>query len=165
MPACFDYGRLRQTLLEIKKTESLPSYTSYELPESTTINLELNDLKPIYKLPRLVLVEGILIFDQSVLDLFAVKIFMHGHKKSLKQRREGRSRYLTAGGDVWEDPPEYFEKILWPCYLQYNKAYLDEIHRGPTQINKLSDGTLVLHPETEDIQEMALRLFNELSPL
>ena len=77
------------------------------------------------------LLDGFLCFyNKTVLDLLDVRIFLNADKNSLKHRRSLREGYATAGeltydvmkstqltieGDVWVDPPFYFDDIVWPA--------------------------------------------------
>ena len=69
---------------------------------------------------RLVIVDGFLLLGPSVhaiRALFDVKILLRSQYEDSKRRREARSGYTTLEG-WWEDPPGYFDKIVWPNYVK-----------------------------------------------
>ena len=63
----------------------------------------------------IVLVDGFMMFhDDSILNLFDVKLFFRAPYKVLKERREKRS-YKTLEGS-WVDPPFYFDEFVYKYY-------------------------------------------------
>ncbi|KAJ1678670.1 ribosylnicotinamide kinase [Spiromyces aspiralis] len=77
---------------------------------------------------KIVLVDGILLFNDppvggdpavNIRDECDVALFLVADYCVLKQRRETRSAYKTKEG-VWQDPPGYFEQLVWPNYLKYH---------------------------------------------
>lgn len=82
------------------------------------------DEKP--KLP-IVIIDGFLLFSQDmqhIRDLFDVKLFLRATHKTVKQRREARTGYVTLEG-FWEDPPGYVDKVVWANYAKEH-AFLFE---------------------------------------
>ncbi|KAI3405976.2 NRK1 [Candida oxycetoniae] len=70
---------------------------------------------------HLVFVDGFMLFhDPQCIELFDIRLFFHASFNTLKKRRESRSGYNTAEG-FWVDPPNYFEKIVWPAFKQSHK--------------------------------------------
>lgn len=69
----------------------------------------------------IVLVEGFLLFGRSVEDklsrIFDKRIVLRTTFEEGKTRRAMREGYVTSDG-FWKDPPDYFEKIVWPNYVQ-----------------------------------------------
>lgn len=69
---------------------------------------------------RLVIVDGFLLFGRSVpaplRDLFDVKVLLRARYADAKRRRERRNGYVTLEG-FWQDPPGYFDGVVWPNYL------------------------------------------------
>lgn len=68
---------------------------------------------------RLVIVDGFLLLGPSVRSLhtlFDVRILLRSRYEDSKRRREARSGYATIEG-WWEDPPAYFDRIVWPNYV------------------------------------------------
>ena len=68
---------------------------------------------------HVLIVEGFLtFFDTRVCNLFDVRLFLRVSKALVKKRREERANYVLDDGQVWEDPPFYFDEIVWPAYLE-----------------------------------------------
>lgn len=73
-----------------------------------------------WKRRRLVIVDGFLLLGPSVRslrNLFDVRILLRSRYEDSKRRREARSGYTTIEG-WWEDPPAYFDRIVWPNYVK-----------------------------------------------
>jgi len=76
---------------------------------------------------RLVVVDGFLLLGPSVRSiraLFDVKVLLRSRYEDSKRRREARSGYTTLEG-WWEDPPGYFDEIVWPNFVKEH-AFLFE---------------------------------------
>ena len=68
----------------------------------------------------LVIIDGFLLFGDSVREIrdeLDIKILLRSTYEDSKQRREARSGYNTHEG-YWEDPPGYFDDIVWPNYVK-----------------------------------------------
>ncbi|WWC72154.1 uncharacterized protein I206_106114 [Kwoniella pini CBS 10737] len=50
-----------------------------------------------------------------------------------KTRREERQVYVLQHGSVWVDPPNYFEKIVWPGYVKAHSQIFDGVETGPVK--------------------------------
>lgn len=76
---------------------------------------------------QLVIVEGFLLFGRSVpgslRGLFDVRILLRAGYEEAKRRREGRNGYVTLEG-FWEDPPGYFDGVVWPNYVEEHGGLL-----------------------------------------
>jgi len=73
-----------------------------------------------------VLVDGFLMYwDQAVIDLLDVRLFLRVPKDELARRRHARHGYHTAENTLWRDPPFYFEQIVWPAYVEAHKALFE----------------------------------------
>lgn len=71
----------------------------------------------------LLLVDGFLLYySAQVRSTLDIPLFLRIGKQAMRERREKRDNYVIGDGTVWEDPPFYFDEILWPAYL--------EAHRG-----------------------------------
>ena len=78
------------------------------------------DAGEAWKRRRLVIVDGFLLLGPSVRSLralFDVRILLRSRYEDSKRRREARSGYTTIEG-WWEDPPGYFDRIVWPNYVK-----------------------------------------------
>jgi uridine kinase len=70
-------------------------------------------------------VDGFLIYHKKeLIDLFDLKFFTTASYDALNGRRKQRQSYITNTGD-WQDPPNYFEDVVYPSYLKYNKHILE----------------------------------------
>jgi len=70
---------------------------------------------------KIIIVDGFLLFGLSVQhqlgDLFDLKFLLRARYEDAKKRRESRNGYVTLEG-FWEDPPGYFDQIVWPNYVK-----------------------------------------------
>ncbi|KAL8803161.1 MAG: hypothetical protein Q9182_003333 [Xanthomendoza sp. 2 TL-2023] len=77
-------------------------------------------------LQRIVILDGFLLFTPSVPSTFRslldLKILLRAPYAEAKRRREARSGYTTMEG-WWEDPPGYFDKVVWPNYVEENRGF------------------------------------------
>ncbi|KAL8945220.1 MAG: hypothetical protein Q9211_000230 [Gyalolechia sp. 1 TL-2023] len=76
--------------------------------------------------PRILILDGFLLFTPSVPSTFRSlldsKILLRAPYAQAKRRREARRGYSTMEG-WWEDPPEYFDKVVWPNYVDENRGW------------------------------------------
>ncbi|KAL8730286.1 MAG: hypothetical protein Q9166_004169 [cf. Caloplaca sp. 2 TL-2023] len=74
---------------------------------------------------RILILDGFLLFTPSVpasfQSLIDLKCLLRAPYAEAKRRREARSGYQTMEG-WWEDPPGYFDKVVWPNYVDENKG-------------------------------------------
>ncbi|KAI4239329.1 MAG: hypothetical protein L6R40_005544 [Gallowayella cf. fulva] len=75
---------------------------------------------------RILILDGFLLFTPSVpatfRSLLDLKILLRAPYVDAKGRREARSGYSTMEG-WWEDPPGYFDKVVWPNYVEENRCF------------------------------------------
>ncbi|KAI4127208.1 MAG: hypothetical protein LQ338_003327 [Usnochroma carphineum] len=75
---------------------------------------------------RILVLDGFLLFTPSVpltfRTLLDLKILLRAPYAEAKRRREARSGYTTMEG-WWEDPPGYFDKVVWPNYVEENRGF------------------------------------------
>ncbi|KAI4203306.1 MAG: hypothetical protein LQ350_002003 [Teloschistes chrysophthalmus] len=75
---------------------------------------------------RILLLDGFLLFTPSAPSTFRslldLKILLRAPYAEAKRRRETRSGYDTMEG-WWEDPPGYFDKVVWPNYVEENRGF------------------------------------------
>lgn len=77
-----------------------------------------------------------------------VKLFLRVPHDLLKRRREERQVYVlqsklhgwvaltdpssAAAGDVWVDPPNYFEQVVYPAYVKaHSHMFQESVEKGP----------------------------------
>ncbi|RPD63818.1 P-loop containing nucleoside triphosphate hydrolase protein [Lentinus tigrinus ALCF2SS1-6] len=85
-----------------------------------------------------VLVDGFLLYwYPEVVDKLDYRIFLRVPYEVLKQRRHDRHGYHTAvqsdpEGSLWRDPPNYWEQIVWPAYVEAHAGMLEngDVERG-----------------------------------
>ncbi|KAL8768351.1 MAG: hypothetical protein Q9209_005385 [Squamulea sp. 1 TL-2023] len=86
-------------------------------------------LRPERGIQRILVLDGFLLFTPSVPATFRstldLKFLLRAPYAEAKMRRESRSGYATMEG-WWEDPPEYFDKVVWPNYVEENKGFFIE---------------------------------------
>ncbi|WFD35502.1 hypothetical protein MCUN1_002358 [Malassezia cuniculi] len=67
----------------------------------------------------IVIVEGYLLyFSAKVRRLIDIPLFLRVSRAEMDARRKSRSNYVLEDGTVWEDPPFYFDEIVWPAYVE-----------------------------------------------
>ena len=77
---------------------------------------------------RLVILDGFLLLGKSVQqirDVLDVKILLQAKYENAKHRRENRAGYVTLEG-FWEDPPGYFDRVVWPNYVEQHDFLFQE---------------------------------------
>ncbi|KAI5800016.1 P-loop containing nucleoside triphosphate hydrolase protein, partial [Geopyxis carbonaria] len=125
----FDFSKLGQTLDYVHKHGVLPPDTK-TITDDSPVGEKLVDDKFVEEMRarvagaglrediKIVFLEGILLFQQGniVENKLDARILLRAPYERAKQRREARTRYVTIEG-FWEDPPGYFDKIVWPNYV------------------------------------------------
>ncbi|KAK0528264.1 ribosylnicotinamide kinase [Tilletia horrida] len=75
--------------------------------------------------PIIVLVDGFLTYyDPRVRHELDVRFFTRCRREVMKSRRAQRS-YTTAEETVWQDPPGYYDNIVWPAYVLAHKGMFE----------------------------------------
>jgi uridine kinase len=83
------------------------------------------EIKKKFGSTKIGVVDGFLLYTYPHVErVFDMKIFLYADKGTLIKRRSERESYITEEGS-WTDPPGYFEDIVWPNYLEYNKNALE----------------------------------------
>lgn len=120
--------------------------------------IEKAELKTKVRKFYVVIVDGFMMFhDDSILNLFDLKLFFRAPYKVLKQRREKRS-YKTLEGS-WVDPPFYFDEFVYKYYNLNHKHLFEnaDVENGSllpsyaTHINVYENGASERDPSIEDI--------------
>jgi nicotinamide/nicotinate riboside kinase len=68
---------------------------------------------------KLCILDGFLLYSDSmsaIHNYMDIKYFLQVSYAKSKARREARSGYVLREG-FWQDPPGYFDKIVWPNYV------------------------------------------------
>ncbi|PWN93170.1 P-loop containing nucleoside triphosphate hydrolase protein, partial [Acaromyces ingoldii] len=66
----------------------------------------------------LAILDGFLLyFSPRVHAHIDVRLFLRVPRHTLEERRHRREGYATAEGTVWQDPPGYFDDVVWPAYV------------------------------------------------
>ncbi|WFD32966.1 FACT complex subunit [Malassezia sp. CBS 17886] len=79
------------------------------------------------------IVEGFLtLYDARVRDLLGVRVFLRVSRETMLYRRTHRPNYVLEDGEVWEDPPFYFDEIVWPAFREAHAGmFVDgDVERG-----------------------------------
>ncbi|KAI5852630.1 nicotinamide riboside kinase-like protein 2 [Morchella snyderi] len=99
---------------------------------------------------RLAVVDGFLLFhDEEVLGMLDLGMFLRAPYDKAKQRREARTGYVTIEG-FWEDPPGYFDKIVWPNYVKAHKhLFIDGDVSGTLDPEVMKTKNIVSPPEVD----------------
>jgi nicotinamide/nicotinate riboside kinase len=78
-------------------------------------------------LNRIILADGFLLYyDEAVRRQMDVRLFLRCKPETLEKRRSTRGGYATAEETVWQDPPGYFEHVVWPAYVLAHKGMFDK---------------------------------------
>jgi nicotinamide/nicotinate riboside kinase len=96
----------------------------------------------------LCLVDGFLLYsDLAVVKELDIRLLVRAPYDKLKARREARSGYVTIEGiphhirltkGFWQDPPEYFDKIVWKSYIKdHQHLFHDNDINGPLREDKI----------------------------
>ncbi|KAF9047372.1 hypothetical protein BJ165DRAFT_1581582 [Panaeolus papilionaceus] len=84
------------------------------------------------------IVDGFLLYwHKEVINQLDVRIMLRVPHDILKQRRHERHGYHTAvqsdpEGSLWRDPPQYWENIVYPAYLEAHQEVFEngDVHNG-----------------------------------
>ncbi|KAH7883127.1 hypothetical protein F5I97DRAFT_1960381 [Phlebopus sp. FC_14] len=86
------------------------------------------------------LVDGFLLYwDQDVAAQLDVCIFLRVPHDELKKRRHERHDWYTTEGTLWHDPPQYWEQVVYPAFLE---AHRDLFENGDVEQGKPSGVTV-----------------------
>jgi nicotinamide/nicotinate riboside kinase len=100
----------------------------------------------------IILIDGFLIYhEEPLLGLFDIKFFLSASYDCLKHRRMQRTHYITDNGD-WIDPPGYFDSIVYPSYLKYNKLVFEN-----------TANFIMVDSEQNSIQQMVTKCLEGIS--
>jgi len=104
-----------------------------------------------------ILADGFLLYwDRSVVrDFYDVRIFVREDYDVLKDRRENRSGYYTQSGSFWQDPPDYWDAIVWPAYIRSHAWMFDggDVESGAVDTDNI-DGLKLLEAGNMTMDEL-----------
>ncbi|KAG0702970.1 hypothetical protein DFH29DRAFT_1044387 [Suillus ampliporus] len=138
-----DYPRLSKFLKHVKDTGSIPvDHRSHDhLNKQTDLPIEAECQDRLAERFRVIqdqmkendninivwgLVDGFLLYwNQELIEQLDVRIFLRVPLKTLESRRKARQVYITSKGDAWVDPPDYWEKIVLPAYLDAHREIFE----------------------------------------
>ncbi|GAA5939440.1 ribosylnicotinamide kinase [Sporobolomyces koalae] len=92
-----------------------------------------------------VIMEGFLmLYDLESIKQFDVKFFVREDYDTLKRRRHERHGYHTTEGALWRDPPDYWDKCVWPAYLKaHQPLFVNRDHeRGEIDPTRIGGGPI-----------------------
>lgn len=129
-PEAIDFVKFTTYILNIKSGKEQAPIESIQ-SNDLNLKLEANEKKAIldmigqndkkFKGKQLVFIDGFMLFhNPEITKLFDIELLFHASLDTLKKRRESRGGYNTVEG-FWVDPPDYFEKIVWPAFLKSHK--------------------------------------------
>ncbi|KAG1847360.1 hypothetical protein DFJ58DRAFT_798162 [Suillus subalutaceus] len=173
-PDCaIDYPRLSKFLKHVKDTGSIPDdHKSHdELNKQTDLPIDAECQHRLAERFRVIqdqakendhinivwgLVDGFLLYwNQEVIEQLDMRFLLRVPLKTLEGRRKARQVYITAKGDAWVDPPDYWEKIVLPAYLDAHHEIFEggDVENGGLT-NKVK-GLVLIESEKED-KEMSM---------
>ncbi|KAF9938276.1 ribosylnicotinamide kinase [Modicella reniformis] len=141
-PEAIDFGSLNSTLTHIIEHGQFPQgFNSLEdknpmgseaastpIPDEVLNRLrkKIMDQIPLKERNhvKFVILDGFLLYvDEPLRNTIDIKVFLTAPYQVLKERRESKKGYATLEG-CWVDPPGYFDDIVWPNYLIYNRPFV-----------------------------------------
>ncbi|KAF8599698.1 hypothetical protein BDV93DRAFT_448845 [Ceratobasidium sp. AG-I] len=82
------------------------------------------------------IVEGfVLFYNDEVVKNLDVQMFLRSPGHVLQQRRLDRSYPSDVDGEAWVEPPNYWEQIAYPAYIE---AHSHLFHKGDVEAGNLS---------------------------
>lgn len=135
-PEALDLDLFKRTLKEIKQTgciatkliqnNNVDDIKKFKLDEKQW-NLLLQKYSAIdEKKVKVVIVDGFMIYhDNTLKNMFDVRILVRAPYNVLKNRRSARDGYQTLDS-YWVDPPFYFDEFVYSSYVQEHKHLFEE---------------------------------------
>jgi nicotinamide/nicotinate riboside kinase len=173
-PDCaIDYPRLSKFLKHVKDIGSLPDdHRSHDhLNKQTDLPIEAECQRRLAERFRVIqdqvkesdhvnivwgLIDGFLLYwNQEVIDQLDVRFLLRVPLNTLEGRRKARQVYITAKGDAWVDPPDYWEKIVLPAYLDAHREIFEDGDVENGGLTNKVKGLVLIEPERED-KEMSM---------
>ncbi|CAG8545722.1 6867_t:CDS:2 [Paraglomus occultum] len=169
-PDAIDFPQFLSTINHIHQTGTIPSDHDSKESQNITQHVPLNDDRLLVDLKQkmsnvidrsgeewvFALVDGFMLYwNMDVVNMLDVKLFVKAEYHVLKRRREERARYVTIEG-YWEDPPGYFDDIVYPNYVKFHE-HLYTGERGLT-FNDL----IVLESEVQPVDDHIVTAIDEI---
>ncbi|KAJ8514900.1 hypothetical protein ONZ45_g7604 [Pleurotus djamor] len=166
-----DWERMRKFLSELKKSGVLPeSHQSLDAVNETPIVPVDDDIIAKWKAESAklvsehlaqrgekltwVIVDGFLMYwDERIVSDLDVRIFLRVPEDVARARRESRA-YVTPEGDTWRDPPQYWEKIVWPAYLDAHKHLFQDEDVAAGGLSGKVEGVVLLEGTKTEMKDM-----------
>ena len=139
-PTSHDLSPNRPRVNSILDFEKDPNFSdSLQLLSELQVLLTSNNL-------HLILVDGFLLYySQQIIETLDLSLFFKASLKTLVERRAKRFAYMTPEG-TWTDPPQYFEKVVYPEYLKNNALVLGGGGQNNTLVKSIcADSNQPLH--------------------
>ncbi|KAI8373412.1 hypothetical protein EDC96DRAFT_551946 [Choanephora cucurbitarum] len=136
MAAMIDYVRTHQGCLpeNYHSNEENNVHDGSSLVSESTLASLKELLSPFMKDHVFVFVDGFMLYyDDKVANQLNLKFQFTSDYQIVKERREKRQGYHTLEG-YWVDPPDYFDKVVWPEHLRLTQYYHQSI-QGLHQID------------------------------
>ncbi|KAJ3552993.1 hypothetical protein NM688_g3856 [Phlebia brevispora] len=166
-----DWDRMAAFLSELKKTGALPadhkSFDSFNETANVPVDgkviqtwktqseelaaeyLEKHGVKLVWAI-----VDGFLLYwDVRIISNLDVRAFIRVPEDVARARREARS-YYTPEGDVWQDPPHYWEKIVWPAYVRAHKPLFEDEDVAKGDPNAKVQGLMLFESTATSMKDM-----------
>lgn len=160
-----NFDNLKDALVHIREKASLPTNLESKEDKNATHDIKVSkeildklrnktaDVKTI-----IALVDGFLLLPRKELKPFLdVNMLVVASRSTLRKRRENRT-YVTLE-TIWEDPPGYFDKIVWPAYVSdhgYLFESIEAIENGDVT-KVVSTDAVIIDSEHSSMDEMLVK--------
>lgn len=102
---------------------------------------------------RIGVVEGFMCYLKNKPRFWDLGLFFTGDKAVLKARREARDGYATLEG-WWQDPPGYFDEIVWPGYVESHGWLFKDGVEGDVDEQRLQRIGVKVVPKSWDLERI-----------
>ncbi|EAU80443.2 hypothetical protein CC1G_12108 [Coprinopsis cinerea okayama7 len=168
-PGAIEWDRMASFISDLKKSGELPSghRSVDEFNETSPVNVEESVIAAWRARSEQMAKEHLDKYGERlrIVSNLDVKVFIRVSEGVARERRESRSYYTPGGyyyfgvigdcssrvyseGEVWKDPPQYWEKIVWPAYIRAHEHLFEE---GDVESGKVKEGYILLEGDMEDM--------------
>ncbi|KAL0088471.1 P-loop containing nucleoside triphosphate hydrolase protein [Phycomyces blakesleeanus] len=171
-PDAIDFKALTRTISHVRTNNGqLPEWYQSKaikndhdkrqiLPRQVTQQLD-PWLKHIQPDIMFLIVEGFMLYqDKDLSNEIDRKIFITASYEMLKTRRETRTGYATKLG-TWVDPLGYFDDIVWPQYVKWNKQFFVDDSCSIVR-QDVAHSMLVLNTDVSSIEQTSSKALDYL---